>query len=849
VPDIKYKSIYLKDYTPPPFLINNVYLVFKLSPTKTRVITKIEFRPNETSSDKTFFLFGLNLKLITATINKQKIHLTLTKDGLTCKVPNEPFIWESEIEICPKNNTTLDGLYMSNGMYSTQCEPEGFRKITYYPDRPDIMAIFHVRIESDKPVLLSNGNLVRSGNGFVEWYDPWPKPAYLFALVAGNLLRYSDQYITRSNTNVELNIWVRPGDEDKCKFAMESLKKAMRWDEEKYGREYDLNLFNIVAVDDFNMGAMENKGLNIFNSAAVLATPETSTDLNFERIETIVAHEYFHNWTGNRVTCRDWFQLCLKEGLTVFRDQQFSADMRSESVKRVSDVLMLRSLQFREDDGPLAHPVRPDSFIEINNFYTATVYEKGAELIRMLKLIVGDQSYYDSVNLYFLKHDGNACTVEDWLSCFEEITGRNLTQFKLWYTVAGTPQVKVSESYSNGSYTLAFTQSLSGTPSSHLKPMLIPIALGLFNKSGEEILPTKILELNQPYQEFNFNKLDGRPIPSLLRNFSAPIKLEHIRSDSDCAFLIDKDTDPFNKWDASMEIRRNTLIEMVTKNKKPNPTYLIAIAQILCDETIDQAFKALIVAEPSQEELAKELFDIGQVPDPTLIYNVIRDLECELARTLEPLLLKIYKDNAVNMPQALDSLSTGKRSLQAVALRLINYLDGGELASRQFATANSMQQQFTALGYLLGAGEGKSESIRFYNQWKDNRLVMDKWFSTNIRNSIPTMAHKKVQDLTKHPLFEMQNPNRFKSVFGSFAANTSAFHEKSGGGYKLMVDWIIKLDKKNPQTAAKMTTVFDTWKRYDINRQKFILQQLDRMSKIASLSQDTSDILQRIRSI
>jgi aminopeptidase N len=467
----------------------------------------------------------------------------------------------------------------------------------------------------------------------------------------------------------------------------------------------------------------------------------------------------------------------------------------------------------------------------------------------MLKLIVGDKSYYDAVNLYFLKHDGNACTIEDWLLCFEETTGRDLTQFKLWYTVAGTPRVKVSENYSNGSYTLAFTQSLSGTVEPHQHPMLIPIALGLFNKSGEEILPTKILEFNQPYQEFQFNKLEGRPIPSLLRNFSAPIKLEHIRSDSDCAFLIEKDTDPFNKWEASIEIRRNTLIDMVTKNKKPSPTYLTAIAKILCDETIDQGFRALIIAEPSQEELTKELFDIGQIPDPTVIYNVIRDLEYKLARTLEPLLLKTYRDNVVNRPQTLDSLSTGKRSLQAVALRLINYLDGGELASRQFATAENMQQQFTALGYLLGAGEGKSESIRFYNQWKDNRLVMDKWFATNIRNSIPTMAYKKVQDLTKHPLFDMQNPNRFKSVFGSFAANTPAFHEKSGRGYKLLVDWIIKLDKKNPQTAAKMTTTFDTWKRYDANRQNFILQQLNRMSEISSLSQDTSDILQRIISI
>jgi len=444
------QTIYLADYTPPAYLIDTVHLTFQLAPNATRVVSRIAFRPNPDAKSRDFFLHGEELRLISAHIDGAAISPDVTERGLTCDVPNRPFVFEAEVEIAPAANTALEGLYMSNGMYCTQCEAEGFRKITYYPDRPDVMAVFTVKIESDLPVLLSNGNPVAAG----EWHDPWPKPAYLFALVAGDLIAHPDTFTTMSGKDVELNIYVRRGDEDKCAFGMEALKKSMQWDEEVYGREYDLDIFNIVAVDDFNMGAMENKGLNIFNSSCVLASAETASDANFERIEAIIAHEYFHNWTGNRITCRDWFQLCLKEGLTVFRDAQFTGDMRGHAVKRIDDALTMRANQYPEDRGPLAHPVRPASFVEINNFYTATVYEKGAEVIGMLKRLVGDDAYYAACNLYFDRHDGEAATIEDWIAVFEDTTGRDLTQFARWYAQAGTPHLHVSDAHEDDTYTL-----------------------------------------------------------------------------------------------------------------------------------------------------------------------------------------------------------------------------------------------------------------------------------------------------------------------------------------------------------------------------------------------------------
>jgi aminopeptidase N len=845
MPTQQNKVIYLKDYEPPAFLINDVKLTFKLSPSITTVTSKINFKPNSLSSNKVFVLMGEELSLIWATIDGIPISPTLTENGLTCRVPEGPFVWESKVEIQPDLNTRLEGLYISNGMYTTQCEAEGFRRITYYPDRPDVLAKFQVRIESTEPILLSNGNLIDSGPGFAEWYDPWPKPSYLFALVAGALVKYSDQYKSRSGLNVDLNIWVRSGDEDKCEFAMSALKKAMKWDEVTYEREYDLNLFNIVAVDDFNMGAMENKGLNIFNSSAVLASPETSTDQNYERIESIIAHEYFHNWTGNRVTCRDWFQLCLKEGLTVFRDQQFTSDIRSESVKRITDVLDLRSTQFREDSGPLAHAVRPDSFIEINNFYTSTIYEKGAEIIRMLQLLVGKENYYKAVNLYFSRHDGEACTIEDWLKCFEDITKRDLTQFKLWYLQSGTPEINVEEKFHSGCYTLKLTQQGSKN-CSVINPMLLPVAIGLLDTKGKEILSTTVLELDKTTQQFEFKKLDSKPIVSLLRGFSAPVHLNHTRPDEEYALLIKNDTDPFNRWEASRYLSQKVLLSATNSSEKIETIYLDAIKDIVINDSIEPALKSLMLKLPTQGELAKEVLLIGETLDPLKIYLSIKELEHLLALKLEPYLSKIYSNNFVTGNYKSNSRDDGKRALRATILKLITKIDSGVTATKQFQNSSTMQEQLGALGCLIECNQGEKEIINFFNQWSGERLVMDKWFAIQVLKSSPEKALETVKTLTGHKLFDMTNPNRFRAVFGSLTANSAAFHQPSGQGYELLADWIIKLDQKNPQTSARMSTAFDTWKIYDIKRQNLIKAQLNRILNQKNLSKDTNEIIERI---
>ena len=844
MPTQQNKAVYLKDYEPPAFLIDNVKLTFKLSPSKTTVKSEINFKPNSNSSNKIFFLMGEELSLKWAKVDGMPISPNMIENGLTCQVPEEPFVWEAEVEIQPDSNTCLEGLYISNGMYTTQCEAEGFRRITYYPDRPDVLAKFQVRIESNEPILLSNGNLINSGPGFAEWYDPWPKPSYLFALVAGTLVKYSDHYKSRSGLNIDLNIWVRSGDEGKCAFAMYALKKAMKWDEVTYEREYDLNLFNIVAVDDFNMGAMENKGLNIFNSSAVLASPETSTDQNYERIESIIAHEYFHNWTGNRVTCRDWFQLCLKEGLTVFRDQQFTSDIRSESVKRITDVLYLRSAQFREDSGPLAHAVRPDSFIEINNFYTSTIYEKGAEIIRMLQLLVGKENYYKAVNLYFLRHDGEACTVEDWLKCFEDITKRDLTQFKLWYLQSGTPEIKVEEEFFSGCYTLKLTQQGSNKNSSVINPMLLPVAIGLLDTNGDEVLSTTVLELDKTIQRFEFKNLHSKPIVSLLRGFSAPVNLNHTRPDEDYAFLIKNDTDPFNRWEASQFLSQKVLLSK--SSKKLEAIYLDAIKSIVINNSIEPALKSLMLKLPTHDELLKRILLVGETPDPLKINLSIKRLKHLLALKLEPYLTQIYLNNFVTGNYKSNAEDDGKRALRAIVLELITEIDSGVTATKQFQNSSTMQEQLGALGCLIECNQGEKEVIRFFNQWSEERLVMDKWFAIQVLKSSPEKALEKVKALTEHKLFDMTNPNRFRAVFGSFTTNSVAFHQLSGHGYELLANWIIKLDQINPQTAARMSTTFDTWKIYDKKRQSLIKTQLNRILDKKNLSKDTSEIIERI---
>ncbi len=841
------QTIYLKDYTPFGWRVEGVSLAFVLDPHKTRVRSRIQFTPNPDAPQQTFFLHGEALRLISAKIDGQDVTPTLTPEGLTCAVPDRPFLWEAEVEIDPAGNTALEGLYMSNGMYCTQCEAEGFRKITYYPDRPDVMSVFSVTIDGPHPVLLSNGNPVSQSAHRAEWHDPWPKPAYLFALVAGDLVAHTDRFTTRSGRDVALNLYVRPGDEGKCAFGMNALKASMKWDEDVYGREYDLDLFNIVAVDDFNMGAMENKGLNIFNSSAVLASQATSTDVNFERIEAIIAHEYFHNWTGNRITCRDWFQLCLKEGLTVFRDSQFTADMRSEAVKRISDVIDLRGRQFTEDQGPLAHPVRPESFQEINNFYTATVYEKGAEVIRMLKTLVGDDAYARAVELYFNRHDGDAATIEDWLRVFEDTTGRDLTQFMRWYAQAGTPRVKVEEDWKDGALTLTFTQTLkpsAATPDP--QPQVIPLATGLIAPDGSEAAPTRILEMTQARQSFVFEGLADRPVASILRGFSAPVVLEHDLTDDQRAHLMAHDTDPFNRWEAGRTLARQSLLATIRDGAAADAAYLTGLGAVVTDETLDPAYRALMLALPSQSDLATALHDAGDVPDPAAIYDAVQDMRDAQAAHLGDQLETLYAAHQVTAPFAPNAEQAGARALSNAVLALLTRRDGGAQAQAQYAAADNMTAQLSALANGIRAGKDDTMLAAFEAQWSQDRLVMDKWFGLQVMEAEPEDAAATAERLTAHPDFNWKNPNRFRAVFGTLAMHHAGFHHVSGAGYRLLADWLIRLDPVNPQTTARLCSAFQTWKRYDPARQKMIQAEVGRILATDGLSRDTTEMLTRI---
>ena len=841
------QTIYLKDYTPFGWHVESVHLTFRLAPNSTRVLSKIRFAPNPDAPAQDFLLHGEMLKLIGAKIDGTPVTPDVTEEGLTVTVPSGAFLWEAEVEIDPKGNTALEGLYMSNGMYCTQCEAEGFRKITYYPDRPDVMSTFTVRIEGDEKVKLSNGNPQEAGEGFAEWHDPWPKPAYLFALVAGDLVNFPGAFTTMSGKEVELNIWVRPGDEDKCAFGMEALKKSMKWDEDVYGREYDLDIFNIVAVDDFNMGAMENKGLNVFNSSCVLASPETSTDANFERVEAIIAHEYFHNWTGNRITCRDWFQLCLKEGLTVFRDAQFTSDMRSEPVKRISDVIDLRGRQFPEDQGPLSHPVRPESFQEINNFYTATVYEKGAEVIGMLKRLVGDEAYARALDLYFDRHDGQACTIEDWLKVFEDATGRDLTQFKRWYSQAGTPRVSVSESFADGTYSLTFRQETPPTPGQPEKaPQVIPMAVGLLNPNGDEVLPTTLLEFNQSEQTFNFSGFAAKPVPSLLRGFSAPVVLDREAGRDEQAFLLAHDTDTFTRWDAGRQLARETLVDMVLTGATPDMAYIDGLEAVLRDETLDPAYRALMMGTPSQSELAQVLADRGHVPDPDAIWQAAETLAQVKAERWTDLLPRLAAEAEVTAPYSPDAEQSARRALGAAVLSLQSRLDGGAAAEAQFGRADNMTLQLSALSNLIRAGRDETALKAFQDQWQGDRLVMDKWFGLQIAATTPEKVVPRTEALTAHPGFDWKNPNRFRAVMGAMMMHHAGFHSVDGAGYRLLADWLIRLDDVNPQTTARMCSAFQTWRRYDAGRQEMIRAELERIRSKPKLSRDVDEMVSRI---
>jgi len=845
--DASPQTIKLSDYTAPAYLIDEVALTFRLHPTATRVISRIKFRPNPDTDDRSFFLHGQDLTLISASIDGAAITPNLTDAGLTADVPDAAFTWEAEVEINPQANTSLNGLYLSKDMYCTQCEAEGFRKITYYPDRPDVMTTFTVNVIGDEPVLLSNGNQTAQATGSATWHDPWPKPAYLFALVAGNLVSFDDTFTTMSGREVALQIWVRPGDQDKCAYAMDALKRSMKWDEDVYGREYDLDLFMIVAVDDFNMGAMENKGLNIFNSKYVLASPETATDRDFEAIEGIIAHEYFHNWTGNRITCRDWFQLCLKEGLTVFRDQQFSGDMRSHAVKRIDDVLQLRARQFREDNGPLAHPVRPESYIEINNFYTATIYEKGAELIGMLKTLVGDENYAKALDLYFARHDGDAATIEDWLKVFEDATGRDLKRFKRWYSEAGTPRLSVKEKYKDGKYKLTFKQETPPTPGQPQKrPRVIPIAVGLLGENGDEILPTTVLEMTKRQQSFTFEDLPSQPIPSLLRGFSAPVILTRETSSAERAFLLAHDTDPFNRFEAGRALAKHVLIRSITDNAPTDPLFIDGLRRVLTDDSLDPAFRALTLHLPSEDDLAQTLHDSGVAPDPLAIYAARHILAHTIGRELEPELAETYDAMAVPGAYTPDARAASRRALRSATLAYLTHIDDGTRARVQFANADNMTEQTGALGRLISAGQITTELDSFYSQWQADRLVIDKWFALQVSCAPHSLAVEATAALTQHPDFDWKNPNRLRSVIGMLSTNAAGFHDPSGAGYELLADWLIKLDPVNPQTTARLSGAFETWRRYDADRQDMMRAQLQRIQSAPNLSRDTSEMVSRI---
>ncbi|RQP04805.1 MAG: aminopeptidase N [Paracoccus sp. BP8] len=837
---------YLADWRPYPYEIAETRLEFDLAPRATRVRSQIDFRRKGAGD---LVLDGAGLKTLSLAIDGRPLDpAQVAGERLVIPAADLPdaFTFAAEVEIDPEANTALEGLYLSGGMFCTQCEAEGFRHITWYPDRPDVMAPFRVTIRSDKPVLLSNGNPVAQAPGQAVWHDPWPKPAYLFALVAGDLVAVPDSFTTMSGREVALNVWVRPGDQDRAGYAMESLIRSMKWDEEAYGREYDLDVFNIVAVDDFNMGAMENKGLNIFNSKLVLASAETATDGDYERIEGVIGHEYFHNWTGNRITCRDWFQLCLKEGLTVFRDQQFTSDMRSAAVKRIHDVQTLRARQFREDAGPLAHPPRPDHYQEINNFYTATVYEKGAEVIGMLKRLVGDQGYRRALDLYFDRHDGQACTIEDWIKVFEDATGRDLTQFKHWYTDAGTPRLTLSEDWQSGRLTLNFRQETAPTPGQPEKPpRVIPIALGLIGPNGDEVLPTTVLEMTEAEQSFHFDGLGARPVVSLLRGFSAPVAVAREIAADEQALLLAHDTDPYARWQAGHDLALDGLIARAAGGEG-GTGFSRAIGGLLDDAEADPAFAALCLALPGEEEIATTIAARGQVPDPDAIHAGREALAHDIAQTHEPALARLYEAMQTPGPYRPDAEGAARRSLRLACLGLLSRIDGGARAEALFGAASNMTERQGALECLIAAGRDAEALAAFAREFAGNRLVMDKWFMVQPLRAAPGRAVARARDLAARPDFDWKNPNRFRALIGGLTANHAAFHAADGSGYGFTVDWLMRLDPVNPQTTARLCSAFETWTRYDAGRQAHARAALGRLAAMPGLSRNTSEMVTRI---
>jgi aminopeptidase N len=870
------QPIRLQDYRPPDWLVDTVHLDVALHPTQAKVRATLALRPNPQAAAAPLVLDGDGLTLVSLKVNGAALSTDAYiagPDSLTIpQPPVGPFTLEIETLVDPTANTQLSGLYRSSGTYCTQCEAEGFRRITYFPDRPDVMAIYTTRIEADKaeaPVLLSNGNLTDSGDlpggrHFAVWHDPHKKPAYLFALVGGDLAQVEDVFITMSGRKVTLRIYVEHGKEGRCAYAMDALKRSMRWDEEAFGREYDLDIFMIVAVSDFNMGAMENKGLNVFNDKYVLASGDAATDSDFAGVEAVIAHEYFHNWTGNRITCRDWFQLCLKEGLTVFRDQEFSSDMRSRPVKRISDVCGLRAAQFIEDSGPLAHPVRPEQYKEINNFYTSTIYEKGAEVVRMVHTLLGPEQFRAGMDLYFERHDGEAATVEQFIQCFADIDGRDTTQFMRWYSQAGTPVVTASTHYDAAAHTYALTlkQTVPPTPNQPSKlPMVIPLVTGLVGKDGRDLpltlahggtLTRGVLVLDDTEQTFTFTGIGDRPVLSINRGFSAPIKLVSDIDGADLAFLAAHDSDPFNRWQALQTTAMRLLIDNVSRLRagetpRSDDALLAAMAAILDDATLEPAFVALALTPPGEGDVSRE---IGRDIDPDAIYRARAALRADIGRHLGDALAKVYDRMATTGPYSPDATSAGRRALRNVALDLLAATGAPPAiarAARQYDAADNMTDRMAALATLSQhqVPERDTALADFYKRYANDALIVDKWFSLQAMTPrAETLGH--VRALTGHPAFAMSNPNRVRALIGAFAqGNPTQFNRADGAGFEFVAEAILALDPKNPQLAARMATAFRTWRTLEAGRQTRAQAALQRIKATASLSRDLSDIIER----
>jgi len=870
------RPIRLQDYRPPDWLIETVDLDVLLDFNATKVRSRLTLRPNSAGRPAPLVLDGEELKLVSVALDGKPLppeSFVATPDRLTiAQPPNRPFALEIETLIDPVGNTQLMGLYRAGDTYCTQCEAEGFRRITYFLDRPDVMAVYTTRIEADKneaPVLLANGNLIAQGEvagtnrHFAVWHDPFKKPCYLFALVGGRLARVADSFTTMSGRKVALHIYVEPGKEERCLYAMDSLKRAMRWDEEVFGREYDLEIFMIVAVSAFNMGAMENKGLNVFNDKYVLASPATATDTDFAHIEAVIAHEYFHNWTGDRITCRDWFQLCLKEGLTVYRDQEFSADQRSRAVERIGDVRALRSHQFVEDAGPLAHPVRPELYHEINNFYTSTVYDKGAEVVRMIKALLGAQLFRNGMDLYFTRHDGEAATIEQFVQCFADVSGRDFSQFMRWYSQAGTPEVAVTPHYDAQAKTfrLDIAQTIPPTPGQPRKePMTIPLALALVGKGGDDLplsldgraLERGVLELTRPSETFVFTGIDRRPIPSLNRGFSAPIKLSAPLDGAELRFLAAHDSDPFNRWQAVQTLAMELLMQNVAAlragaSARGDDGLMAALGAILADERLEPAFVALTLTPPSEADIARE---VGRDVDPDAIFAARRQLRAAIGERHGAVLARSYERMVTPGPFKPDSRSAGRRALRNACLDFLAVTERDEAIARaftQYQDADNMTDRMAALETLAlhDRSERAAALDDFYRRYADDPLIIDKWLA--LQAAIPERGTlDRVRTLTTHRAFSMANPNRVRALIGSFAqVNHTQFNRPDGAGYDFVADIIIALDPKNPQVAARLMGAFRSWRALEAQRRARAEATLRRVAARGNLSRDVADIVAR----